>query len=259
MCEACESSWHLAASRLDSRRLPAKFASRRDRTLPNGIGSTLTPLARHIRDIGFVFLVGGAFGTAGELGWAIMYGYLAAWPTALFTAAITFLGGYLLYASWRGRIRTLGLHNAERQEYAGPPDAPPEVRRWLAERMPSGLALSSLAEDFAGVETAAELETMTPTQIAARALQGLFGRVRGEIARTWLGVVDEGTDRAHAVYRVRFPSVPDDEGSVAIVSMRLTSTGWRVLWDGRGPFGLPGFGPHTYLVARAPRSTDSAA
>jgi len=60
--------------------------------------------------LGFVFLVGGAFGTAGELGWAIMYGYLAAWPAALFTAAITCLGGYLLYASWRGRIRTLGLH-----------------------------------------------------------------------------------------------------------------------------------------------------
>lgn len=149
--------------------------------------------------------------------------------------------------------------DSERQEYAGPPDAPPEVRRWLAERMYSGLALSSLAEDFAGVETAAELETMTPQQIAAGALQGLFGRVRGEIARTWLGVVDEGTDRAHAVYRVRFPSVPDDEGSVAIVSMRRTSAGWRVLWDGRGPFGLPGFGPHTYMVARAPRSTDSAA
>ncbi len=46
----------------------------------------------------------------GELDWAIMYGYLAAWPAALFTAAITCLGGYLLYASWRGRIRTLGLH-----------------------------------------------------------------------------------------------------------------------------------------------------
>ena len=59
---------------------------------------------------GFAFLIGGAFGTAGELGWAIMYGYLAAWPAALFTAAITLLGGYLLYASWRGRIRTLGLH-----------------------------------------------------------------------------------------------------------------------------------------------------
>jgi hypothetical protein len=148
---------------------------------------------------------------------------------------------------------------SERQEYAGPPDAPPEVRRWFAERTVPGLALSSLAEDFAGIQTAAELETLTPAQIAAKALQGLFGRARGEIARTWLGVVSEGADHAHAVYRVRFPSVPDDEGSVGILSMRRTPTGWRVLWDGQGPFGLPGFGPHTYMVARAPQGTDPAA
>lgn len=147
----------------------------------------------------------------------------------------------------------------EPQEYAGLPDAPPEVRRWFAERTAGGLALSSLAEDFAGIQTAAELATMTPPQIAAKALQGLFGRARGEIARTWLGVVSEGADHAHAVYRVRVPSVPDGEGSVAILSMRRAPTGWRVLWDGQGPFGLPGFGAHMYMVARAPQLTDPAA
>jgi len=148
---------------------------------------------------------------------------------------------------------------SEHQEYPGPPDAPPEVRRWFAERTAPGLALSSLADDFAGIRTVAELETLAPTQIAAKALQALFGRARGEIVRTWLGLVSEGVDRAHAVYRAQLPSAPDDEGSVSVLSMRRTSTGWRVLWDGQGPFGLPGLGAHTYLISRAPHLTDPAA
>jgi hypothetical protein len=147
----------------------------------------------------------------------------------------------------------------ERQGSVVPPDAPPEVRQWLEGRAARGLVLSSVAEDFAGIQTASELETLTPAQIAAKALQSLFGRAPVEITRTWLGVVSEGADHAHAVYRARFPSVRDDVGSVGILSMRRTATGWRVLWDGQGPFGLPGFGPHMYMVARAPQSSDPAA
>ncbi len=147
----------------------------------------------------------------------------------------------------------------ERNENLVPPDAPPEVREWLAGRTTRGLTLSSLAEEIAGIQTAAELETLTPAQIAARALEVLFARAPAEITRTWLGVVSEGDDHAHAVYRARFPSVPGDEGSVGILSMRRTPSGWRVLWDGQGPFGMPGFGPHTYLVARASQSSDPAA
>ena len=154
--------------------------------------------------------------------------------------------------------RSLG-RASEHKESPALPDAPPEARRWFAERTAPGFAQSSLVEDFAGIRTVAELEALAPTQVAAKALQGLFGRARREIARTWLGVVSEGADHAHAVYRVQFPSVPDDEGSVSVLSMRRTSTGWRVLWDGQGPFGLPGFGAHTYLMARAPHVTDPAA
>jgi hypothetical protein len=148
---------------------------------------------------------------------------------------------------------------AGNRKYAGPPDAPPEVRRWLTERAERGLALSSLAEDFAGVQTVAELESLTPEQVAARALQGLFARTLAQIARAWLGVVTEDEDRVHAVYRARFLAAPDEEGTVAILSMRRSAAGWRVLWDGHGPFGLPGFGAHMYMVGRARRNTDPSA
>jgi len=69
--------------------------------------------------------------------------------------------------------------------------------------------------------------------------------------RTWLGVVDEGAEYAHALYRFRFHADPDLEGNVGILSMRRNSSGWGVLWNGQGPFGLPGFGPNMYIVARA--------
>ncbi|MGH7648802.1 MAG: hypothetical protein ACREND_11840 [Gemmatimonadaceae bacterium] len=140
-----------------------------------------------------------------------------------------------------------------------PPDAPPEVRRWFTERAERGLVLSSLAEDFAGVQTVAELESLTPEQVVASALQGLFARTLAKISRAWLGVVSEGENLAHAVYRARFLAAADHDGSVAILSMRRTAAEWRVLWDGYGPFGLPGFGANMYMVGRAPRTADPCA
>jgi len=133
----------------------------------------------------------------------------------------------------------------------GPPDAPPEVRTCFAERAGRAFPKSSLPEEFAGVATVAALEKLKPSELAAKALQGLFGMAVSDSDRTWLGVVDEGAEYAHALYRFRFHADPDLEGSVGILSMRRNSTGWGVLWNGQGPFGLPGFGPNMYVVGRA--------
>lgn len=135
----------------------------------------------------------------------------------------------------------------------GPRDAPPEVRKWFAERSAKALANSSLVDEFPGVETVAKLEKLTPPRLAAKALEGVFGSARQEVDRTWLGVVNEGVEYAHALYRFRFHADPDPNGGVGVLSMRRTSTGWGVLWNGQGPFGLPGFGPNTYMVSRARR------
>lgn len=142
---------------------------------------------------------------------------------------------------------------------AGPADAPPEVRKWLAEHTTRAPGRSSLAEEFDGARSVAELDSLTPVQLAAKSLHGLFGRARDQVERTWLGVVHEGTEQAHAVYRARFLLAADDEGSVGILSMRRTPAGWRVLWDGHGPFGLPGFGGHMYMVGRVAQSADPSA
>src|SRR6185437_4367549 len=135
----------------------------------------------------------------------------------------------------------------------GPPDAPPEVRKWFAERAARTFLTSTVPEEFSGVETVAELEKLTPPQLAAKALEGVFGSAKRDTDRTWLGVVTEDAEFAHALYRFRFHADPDLEGSVGVLSMRRASTGWGVLWNGQAPFGLPGFGPNMYVVSRGSR------
>lgn len=86
----------------------------------------------------------------------------------------------------------------------------------------------------------------------ARSLADIFGpRPSAQVSRTWLGVIAEPPDLAHVIYRARFIAIPDQPGSVGIISLRRHGAGWRVILDGSGPLRLPGFGGDMYFVARA--------
>ena len=86
----------------------------------------------------------------------------------------------------------------------------------------------------------------------ARSLADIFGPgPSAQVSRTWLGVVAEPPDLAHVIYRARFSAIPDEPGSVGIISLRRHETGWHVILDGSGPLRLPGLGSDMYIVARA--------
>lgn len=90
----------------------------------------------------------------------------------------------------------------------------------------------------------------------ARSLADIFGPgPSAQVSRTWLGVIAEPPDLAHVIYRARFIAIPDQPGSVGIISLRRHEAGWRVILDGSGPLRLPGFGADMYVVARAQKST----
>ena len=138
------------------------------------------------------------------------------------------------------------------------PDMPEEVARYHADRMNREAEwVNSLSSQFAGVETRGELERLGAAEALARYLQAQDPRWRFEeqlkrlapelraIARPGtpacrreiVGVVHEGEDLAHVVYRVRrqpggAEEMSTREGELEVASLRRTDDGWRLRLSG---------------------------
>lgn len=132
------------------------------------------------------------------------------------------------------------------------PDMPDEVAEYQAEQFNKRAeeSRSSLHGQFAGVETRADLAKLLPADALTRYLQAqepgwqfeerikaLDPRLAGypiqgtlKQYRRAVGIVHDGDERAHVVYKVHWQveGAEDAEGEIQVASLRKTDMGWRL-------------------------------
>lgn len=129
------------------------------------------------------------------------------------------------------------------------PDMPRDTAEYLASKARQSRALDpDFTELFGGVASAEQFEGMTAVEYAASYLRSSDPRVRGrerpdledepggpysggQCARQLLGMVDEGDELAHAVYRIRWSE--NRTGTlfdhVDVLTLHRTDDGWRII------------------------------
>jgi hypothetical protein len=96
---------------------------------------------------------------------------------------------------------------------------------------------------FPPAKTYADIEKLPPERLFSQYLQGVMARMAAngplQVSNSILGEVAEADSMTHIVYRQRVAAGTDRANNVAILSLRRTPGGWKVVLQG----GQLGMGP----------------
>jgi hypothetical protein len=143
-----------------------------------------------------------------------------------------------------------------------PPDTPPEVRAWLEQQRTTNLEwtadqTSDLSNEFAGIHTIEELESLEPAELFARHLEATDLRTAfdNEVARhgvelpadeaartaralaarrTVIGAITQSDSVVYVVYRTHRAHLPEARVPV-VATVRRTEDGWRLTQAAEDP------------------------